>query len=381
MTEISTAEVLEVLVYVALTLAWVVVASFTAFLMIIKPVPGASRELRNVAAAFLALAVIQVIDGTYWSVTNISQLFGLGLHQILRQASLIAGVKSLALASAGLFVVVLWKTHEKLVADIETGYFRALVDLTSDAIGILDENGHVRFWNSGAERLFGWRRGFTIGKHINEFLVPERLRPEMLTTLASIKADMRPLRNSRAGRLMSDGTEIPMDVTITPIMDRSIFRGYFGIMRPLPETPVLGTFERLDKPKQLVSEPYGFLATPVKSRPLAEGVRDVVAEVLRDCGLKPVTAHELMIPDDIPGQIASLISYATVVVADLTELNPNVMYEVGRAHELRKPLLLLISEGQSPPFDLATIRNIEYSLQDLGSLKNQLGQMIRAVLQ
>jgi PAS domain S-box-containing protein len=372
--------VFEVIVYLALTLAWLIVASFTAFLMIVKPVPVASRELRYVAASFLALAVIQVIDGFYWSVTNISQVFALGLHPTLRQAALIAAVKSLSLAGAGLFVAVLWKTYEKLIADVEAGYFRALVDLTSDAVGILDENGHVRFWNSGAERLFGWRRDFTTGRHINEFLVPERLRPEMLTTLASIRDDTRPFRNSRASRLMSNGTEIPIDVTITPIIENGKFRGYFGIMRPLPETSVPGTFDRFDKPNQLVSEPYGFLALPAKSKPMAAGVRAVVVEVLRDCGLKPVTAHELMIPADIPAQIASLIWYATVVVADLTDLNPNVMYEVGRAHELRKPLLLLVSEGQSPPFDLAAIRNIEYSLQDLSSLKNQLGEMIRAVL-
>lgn len=313
--------------------------------------------------------------------TNISQVLALGLHPILRQTSLIAAVKSLSLAGAGVFVTVLWMNHEKLVADIEAGYFRALVDLTSDAVGILDENGNVRFWNSRAERLFGWRRAFATGKHINEFLVPERLRPEMLTTLASIKADKRRLRNSRASRLMSNGTEIPIDVTITPIIEKGHFGGCFGIMRTLPETPVPGTFDRFDKPKQLISEPYGFLALPVKSKPFAEGVKGVVVEALRDCGLKTISAHELMIPADIPGQIASLIWYATVVVADLTELNPNVMYEIGRAHELRKPLLLLIADGHSPPFDLAAIRNIEYSLQDLGSLKNQLGEMIRAVLQ
>ena len=51
------------------------------------------------------------------------------------------------------------------------------------------------------------------------------------------------------------------------------------------------------------------------------------------------------------------ISDADLVVADLTGLNANVMYEVGVAHALRKPTLVVTQEIDELPFDLRTSRS------------------------
>ncbi|HZD50401.1 MAG TPA: ATP-binding protein [Silvibacterium sp.] len=45
-----------------------------------------------------------------------------------------------------------------------------LLDLATDAIIVRDMNGVVRFWNSGAETLFGWRREEIMGQNLHKVL-------------------------------------------------------------------------------------------------------------------------------------------------------------------------------------------------------------------
>jgi len=45
-----------------------------------------------------------------------------------------------------------------------------LLDLASEAIMVRDHLGYVQFWNSGAERLYGWKRDEMIGKKMHAVL-------------------------------------------------------------------------------------------------------------------------------------------------------------------------------------------------------------------
>lgn len=71
--------------------------------------------------------------------------------------------------------------------------------------------------------------------------------------------------------------------------------------------------------------------------------------------------------DDRPGagniirQIVEGIARATLVVADLTALKPNVLYELGVAHGLGVPVLTLCQRsGDEMPFELRSYRYTEY---------------------
>jgi nucleoside 2-deoxyribosyltransferase len=58
------------------------------------------------------------------------------------------------------------------------------------------------------------------------------------------------------------------------------------------------------------------------------------------------------------------IRQAKVLVAELTSKNPNVFYELGLAHALEKPVVLVSSNQEDVPFDLRHIRAILYDQAD-----------------
>jgi nucleoside 2-deoxyribosyltransferase len=79
------------------------------------------------------------------------------------------------------------------------------------------------------------------------------------------------------------------------------------------------------------------------------------------------------------------ICEARIIIADMTGLNPNVMYELGIAHTLGKETILLnqkSNEALSFPFDLSHIRRIEYENTATGgqALKTNLEATLKTVL-
>lgn len=63
-------------------------------------------------------------------------------------------------------------------------------------------------------------------------------------------------------------------------------------------------------------------------------------------------------------QVWSGINAARVLVAEMTTRNANVFYELGLAHALKKPVVLISSNEDDVPFDLKHIRVIYYDVTD-----------------
>jgi len=73
-----------------------------------------------------------------------------------------------------------------------------------------------------------------------------------------------------------------------------------------------------------------------------------------------VRGDDLFTPTDILEDIWQAINSADFVIADITGRNPNVLYELGIAHTLAKPVLILSKQADDIPIDLATRRVILY---------------------
>ena len=76
-----------------------------------------------------------------------------------------------------------------------------------------------------------------------------------------------------------------------------------------------------------------------------------------------------------------MIIECPLVIADLTDSNPNVFYELAIRHAFRKPYIQVISKGQKIPFDLSGIRTIEVDIQDLDSVEKAKNEIENQILE
>ena len=100
-----------------------------------------------------------------------------------------------------------------------------------------------------------------------------------------------------------------------------------------------------------------------------------IADTLQEVGFKPILLEGFEIEFGRPFAelIQNTIEHADIIIADLTGNNPNVMYEVGFAHALRKPVLLLVQGGVAHvPSDMAGYLYIVYDPSNLIELRNRI---------
>jgi hypothetical protein len=90
---------------------------------------------------------------------------------------------------------------------------------------------------------------------------------------------------------------------------------------------------------------------------------------------------ELKAAGRISERLVRQLADAGVCVADVSGLNPNVMWEVGYAMALDKPTLLISQERDSLPFDLQDMQTVFYKRDDLpATLRDPLGAAVRHTL-
>ncbi|RLP28005.1 hypothetical protein D8676_02315 [Mesorhizobium sp. YM1C-6-2] len=101
------------------------------------------------------------------------------------------------------------------------------------------------------------------------------------------------------------------------------------------------------------------------AHPIGGYFQHIYEPAIKKAGLRPIRADtDIFGTGKIIDQIWSGINSAKVLVAELTTRNPNVFYELGLAHALDKPVVLISSNGEDVPFDLKHIRVIYYDVND-----------------
>jgi PAS domain S-box-containing protein len=112
---------------------------------------------------------------------------------------------------------------------------RALLGTNSDAIIAADKDGVVRFWNPGAERIFGYTSDDAVGQSL-DIIIPERLRKRHWDGYQQVMEG----GESRYGHgdilavpgIRKDGAGISVEFTIVPLTDEAgRLNGVAAIMR------------------------------------------------------------------------------------------------------------------------------------------------------
>ncbi|MFF1513706.1 hypothetical protein [Streptomyces sp. NPDC058305] len=108
-------------------------------------------------------------------------------------------------------------------------------------------------------------------------------------------------------------------------------------------------------------------------------LRHIVKPAALECGYQATRADEIDSSGLISTQVIERILGDGLVIADLTDQNPNVFYELAVRHTTGKPFIQIISEGQTIPFDVQGLRTIELDHRDLDSAAEAREAIVRAI--
>lgn len=130
-----------------------------------------------------------------------------------------------------------------------------------------------------------------------------------------------------------------------------------------------------------------FVITPIggENEPIRrhiDGIYDAaIVPVLKDYDYIPEIPHRLSMPGSINKQIIQKIYYSDLIIANLTNINPNVMYELALRHCFNKPAIIIAEEGTCLPFDINNERTIFYvnDAQGIIDLRKKLQKVISEI--
>ncbi len=94
-----------------------------------------------------------------------------------------------------------------------------------------------------------------------------------------------------------------------------------------------------------------------------------IRKTVKALNLSVARADDFFSQSAIMDEIWSAIAYAKILIADCTNKNPNVFYEIGLAHAIGKPVVLITQNQDDVPFDIRHRRYIQYAYTPLGMEK------------
>jgi two-component system cell cycle sensor histidine kinase/response regulator CckA len=93
----------------------------------------------------------------------------------------------------------------------------AVVEASGDAILVKTLQGTITSWNSGAERIYGYRAEEAVGRPVSMLLPPDR--PDEVSLLVARLARGERVEHLETRRLRKDGTVVEVSLSASPILD------------------------------------------------------------------------------------------------------------------------------------------------------------------
>ena len=109
----------------------------------------------------------------------------------------------------------------------------------------------------------------------------------------------------------------------------------------------------------------------------------IISPAIDIVGLEPIRGDSVFMSSSIVGDIWKKTQKAKVLIAELTEKNANVFYELGLAHAIGKPVILISENMEDVPFDLRNYRVITYDKDNPAwgnELRSKIEDFLKATL-
>ena len=132
-----------------------------------------------------------------------------------------------------------------------------------------------------------------------------------------------------------------------------------------------------------------FIITPIgddytDTRRATDGLlKSVIQPVLSKLSFEIEVSHQMTKPGSITNQVINCILNYDLVIANLSGLNPNVMYELAVRHATRKPLVSIAEKSTILPFDISDERTI-FFINDMAGceeLKPILAETVKKAME
>lgn len=135
-----------------------------------------------------------------------------------------------------------------------------------------------------------------------------------------------------------------------------------------------------NSPVPKVNESLCFVLMPFREPWSDEVWSNMIRPSVEELGLQCLRAdstHGLSIIEDI----WTSMNQCSFIIADLTKVNPNVMYEMGIVHTIGKPSILITQELSNRPFDVSHLRQYPYEVTPSGAnkFKAKMHEVIRDI--
>jgi len=116
-----------------------------------------------------------------------------------------------------------------------------------------------------------------------------------------------------------------------------------------------------------IKENQVFIILPFKNIVIFE---KVIKPTLLSDGLNCIKADDIFNTNALMQDIANSIRESSIIIADLTEKNANVFYELGLAHAFNKKVILITQNDSDVPSDLKGYKYYKYDINTTDGINN-----------
>ena len=161
-------------------------------------------------------------------------LLQLSAHEIYSRSLLIASLVTVGVVLAR---TVLKRNRAQKTIQESNETLLILADAARDAIVLMDHEGRISFWNSAAERIFGYPSHEAIGRELHALLAPQRYRRTYQKSFLKFRESGL---DSTAGRTLElravhkGGSEFPVEISLSALLLKGKWHAV-GLLRDITE--------------------------------------------------------------------------------------------------------------------------------------------------